>query len=95
MSNSHFENLRERLRDLRPVLLRNPCSQSYLEFFDEWVREYEFDLALHAVCDYLLEQNTVPENITIEQISSLHEAMDIQDECVNRLRLKTGAAGAT
>ena len=59
--------------------------------FDEFIREHEWELALHVVCDYLLEPKTpsAPQEL-IEQIESLHRGMDIQDSCVTELRRKAG-----
>ena len=59
--------------------------------FDEFIREHEWELALHVVCDYLLEPATPPAAPElIEDIQSLHKAMGIWDSCVTDLRRKAG-----
>ena len=58
--------------------------------FDEFIREHEWDLALHVVCDCLLEQTTPPEPAVVEQIQALHDIMKIGDSCVMKLRRKAG-----
>jgi hypothetical protein len=58
--------------------------------FDEFIREHEWSLALHVVCDCLLEQTTPPEPAVVEQIQTLHDMMKIEDSCVMKLRRKAG-----
>ena len=59
--------------------------------FDEFIREHEWELALHVVCDYLLEPATpaaAPE--LIAKIQNLHEIMGLEDSCVTDLHRKAG-----
>jgi hypothetical protein len=59
--------------------------------FDEFLREHEWGLALHVVCDYLLEPATPPAAAElIEEIQGLHKAMGIEDSCAIDLRRKAG-----
>jgi hypothetical protein len=61
------------------------------QLFDEFVREDEWELALHLVCDYLLEPKTQgPPTAAIQQIEALHGAMQITDTCAADLRRKAG-----
>jgi|SRR5580704_10173966 hypothetical protein len=84
-----LEELRVRVMQLRPVLLGGLKTDGYLNLFDEFVREWEPDLALHCVCDYLLEPETVTlDGATIEEVCSIHLSMDLRDDCVERLRTK-------
>ena len=77
------------MSELRPILERGENASGYLALFDESVRESELGLALHAVCDYLLEPGPAsPESGIIENIRSLHGSMRIEDDCVDRLRQK-------
>ena len=71
------------LRDIVPI----EWNPEAVPLFDEFVREHEWGLALHIVCDYLLEPTTpsAPQGL-IEQIESLHKTMEIQDSCVTELR---------
>jgi hypothetical protein len=74
--------MKERLASLRAVLSTGNGTNS-LELFDEFVQQHEWELALHVVCDHLLEPTAqaAPSGV-IQQIKSLHEAMGIQDTCV-------------
>ena len=50
------------INDLQPQLevLKSvfPLNERQNELFDEFVREHEFGLALHIVCDHILESNS-------------------------------------
>ncbi len=84
-----FDELRARVEQLRPILADKQDAYGYLSLFDEFVREAEFGLALHAVCDCLLEPETPrPEPTTVERIRALHALMEIEDDCLDRLRQK-------
>jgi len=53
------------------------------QLFDEFLREHEFELALHVLCDYLLEPTTQPAAPTVVKlIEKLHASMQIVDNCV-------------
>jgi hypothetical protein len=74
------------LQSLRPILLTEH-GHSFLDLFDEFMREQEFELALHVVCDYILEPNTLTvSNATVEEIRRLHTEMRIVDDCVEDLQ---------
>jgi hypothetical protein len=64
------------------------------EVFDEFVEQHEWELALHLVCDYLLEPTSqaAPEAV-IRQIQSLHEARGIENTYVADLREKAQQHG--
>jgi hypothetical protein len=83
------------LQDLKGQLeiLKNAISKELdpkdSELFDEFIREHEFGLALHLICDHLLESTRQPATATlIQQIQALHVAMKVEDNCVPRLRAK-------
>jgi len=83
--------------DMRQIFanLRNVVSTEWNSdapaVFDELIREHEWELALHVVCDYLLEPATPPAAPElIEKIQSLHKVMGIEDSCVTDLRRKAG-----
>jgi hypothetical protein len=82
------EEVNEKLARLR-AMLSTAGGFNSSEVFDEFVREHEWGLALHVVCDYLLEPTAqaAPEAV-IQQIQSLHAAMGIEDTCVADLRGK-------
>ena len=78
--------LRAQLQSLRPILL-NEGSQSFLKLFDEFIEHYEFGLALHVVCDYILKLDSPKVSTAIvEQIRQLHITMKIIDGCVEGMR---------
>lgn len=81
------EEMVQKLRSLRPVL--SAGGDDVNQLFDDFVREHEWGVALHLVCDHLLEPTAqaAPEAV-IQQIQSLHEAMGIKDTCVADLRGK-------
>jgi hypothetical protein len=87
MSESDIQtiDLREQLGILRSVLSGSPNGR-YLDLFDEFMREHEFGLALHTVCDYILEPDTPPvSGLAVERIENLHAAMKMQDDCIEKL----------
>lgn len=91
MDKKRFEELRAGVEELRPILVAEQRAHGYLSLFDEFVREAELGLALHTVCDYLLESETPrPEATTVERIRALHASMEIEDDCLDRLRQKAG-----
>lgn len=74
------------LQSLRSVLL-SELNHSFLDLFDEFMQQREFGLALHAVCDYILQPDSprVSESI-VEQIRRLHIAMKIDDHCAEEVQ---------
>ena len=84
--------MRQTLASLRNVVSTewNPAA---LSVFDEFIREHEWDLALHVVCDCLLKQATPLEPSVIQQIQTLHDTMEIEDSCVMGLRRKAVPQG--
>jgi hypothetical protein len=79
----------QKLASLRPVLSTGGDDANQL--FDDFVREHEWGLALHVVCDYLLEpKSQAAPTAVIQQVETLHEAMGIVDTCVADLRRKAG-----
>ena len=60
---------------------------SFLDLFDEFMQQHEFGLALHVVCDFILDPDSPPANkSTVDQIQGLHIAMKIDDRCVEELQ---------
>ncbi len=55
--------------------------------FDEFIEHNELGLALHIICDSVPEREEVRiDDREIEAIETLHEQMQIRDECVVALR---------
>jgi hypothetical protein len=92
MENRHAwqEEMKEALARLRAALSTGGGFNSS-EIFDEFIQEHEWGLALHVLCDYLLQPTTqAASTAVIQQIRTLHEAMGIEDACVADLRVKAG-----
>ena len=89
MEENAIQKLQAQLKALRPVLLTRH-GHSFLDLFDEFMQQREFGLALHAVCDFILEPDSPRVNrSTLDQIQQLHVAMDIDDGCIQELRRKS------
>jgi hypothetical protein len=85
-----LSEVQQRLQTLRP-LLQTQTPPHYLRLFDEFIREHEFGLALHSLCDSLLDPNSpTPDESTLAQIKELHQLMKIQDNCLKKLQQRTG-----
>jgi hypothetical protein len=83
---SQEDVVRQKLAGLRAVLEARQDS-AWLAQFDEFIREHEWELALHVVCDHLLESKDHAERPEVlDQIAALHEAIGIKDTCVADLR---------
>ena len=77
---AHFEDLWAGLSPLRGFL-----GEDREQWFDEYMDHNEFGLALHVVCDSLLEEEElVVDDCTIEAIETLHEKMQLVDACVTQ-----------
>jgi hypothetical protein len=62
-------------------------AHSFISLFDEFMKEGEFGLALHAVCDFLLEPGSPRvTKSTLDRIQHLHTAMKVDDSCVQMLQ---------
>lgn len=85
--------MEQKLTNLRAVLSEGQALDAH-QVFDEFVREHEWGLALHVVCDYRPEPTApaAPEAVR-QQIQSLHEVMAIEDTCVADLRRKAERVG--
>ena len=89
----HYRDLANRLKSLRGLISDPPNGAKYAELFDEFVSVSEFELALHALCDSLLESvSALPDQTALDQIELLHQRMGLRDDCVSRLRQKRMAS---
>lgn len=80
-----FNNVRTRLQNLRHLISHSETAQGYLDLFDEFVREYEFALALETLCDFLVEAGSPVRPTVLAQIDDLHKLMKVEDSCVEKL----------
>jgi len=84
-----WKKTQEALRALRP-LISEPARAQY---FDESLDANELEIALHALCDFMLRDGAPPiDGAALAQIDSLHHLMGINDSCVNKLRLNATRA---
>jgi hypothetical protein len=84
---SHFDRVSALLRELRVALEDHALFQNHREWFDEYLEANELELALHSACEALLESpHDKPSAEVLKKIQDSHEAMDLQDDCVERLR---------
>jgi hypothetical protein len=85
------KELQVQLQSLRPALLAE-CDRSFLNLFDEFEQQHEFDLALCVVCDFIIDSDSpqVSKSI-IDRILRLHSAMKINDGCVQKLQSRMTA----
>jgi hypothetical protein len=81
----HFDRVSALLTELRTALEDHPVFRSRREAFDEYLGANELELALHSACDALLESPTMPSAEVLKKIEDAHKAMDLRDDCVERL----------
>lgn len=75
----------ELLRQILPQTGRQPVA------FDGFLREQEFGLARHVICDYLAEPSSARADTTIiNRIHDLHAAMGMEDGVFVRFWRKEG-----
>ena len=82
---AQFEEVKTRLGNLRHLILGPEAATAYLALFDEFVREYEFGLALETLCDFLSEGATPFDAAVLVEIDDLHKLMRVEDTCVEKL----------
>ena len=85
----HYNKLKTELGSLRYLFPHTGSAPEHLESFDEYVREYEFDLALDRLCYVLLEAAAAVDTAALQKIENLHNLMNIKDSCVEKLRALT------
>jgi hypothetical protein len=82
----HYDRVSGLLRELRAALENHPVFPSCREAFDEYLEANELELALHSACDALLESPyDRPSDEVLKKIEDAHKAMDLRDDCVERL----------
>lgn len=86
---AQFSDVRTQLQSLRHLISHSETAQGYFDLFDEFVREYEFGLALETLCDFLVETGNPVDPAVLAQIDSLHKLMRVEDACLEKLRTLT------
>lgn len=62
---------------------------TFRALFDDFLANREFGLALNVLCDFLLEPDVPPlSESEFNEIALLHTLMEVQDDCLVRLRDK-------
>ena len=88
-----YFDLAGRIAQLRPLI--NDGGSQTLYFFDEFLREQEFDLALHIICDFIIESpNICISGSVLNEIRDLHKQMELEDQCILDLEKKIQNDGA-
>jgi hypothetical protein len=88
-----YPDLTSRIAQLRRLI--DDSGNQTLYFFDEFLREHEFDLALHVVCDFIIESPSVCiSGSVLNEIRDLHKQMEIEDQCILDLENKIENEGA-
>jgi hypothetical protein len=91
MSKLHdlWRELTIELQTLRSLFPPSETGTTAAKYFDEFLSVNELGLALHVVCDFLLDPDSPPASSELQaQLQSLHSKMEIVDDCVSRLRQK-------
>jgi hypothetical protein len=74
---------------LRPIFPSGRRGETCCALFDEFLENREFGLALDVLCDFLLEPDVpLPSETEFNEIALLHTLMEVQDDCILRLRDK-------
>jgi hypothetical protein len=82
----HYDHVSALLRELRTSLEDLVVFRNRREAFDEYLEANELELALHSACDALLESPfDKPSVEVLRKVEDLHKAMDLRDDCVERL----------
>ena len=87
MKNLHayYRDVSERLGSLKDLI----SDAGRLKYFEESLAANELEVALHALCDFLLEPRTPAVSCAaLRQIESLHTLMEIEDDCIKKLSEK-------
>jgi hypothetical protein len=92
---AYYREISSRLREMIGLFDDQPGGASYRGYFEETLDANELEIALHALCNFLLETKTRPvAESVIVQIQALHGAMGLEDECVSRLKQKLSSQSA-
>ena len=89
ISSDHYRDLIRRLDSLKGLFSGRPGASGLRAYFEESLAANELEVALHALCAFLLDPSAPPVSGTVaEQVSELHSLMGLEDECVYKLTAK-------
>jgi hypothetical protein len=81
----HYRDVSDRLGRLKDLV----SNAEGLRYFEESLAANELEVALHALCDFLLERSSLPvSSAVLEQVKDLHDLMQLEDNCVEKLKQK-------
>jgi hypothetical protein len=80
----HYRSVSAQLLTLETIFDDSERGKNYRNHFKEELEENE--VALHTVCDFLLERNSPLDAEVLNRIDALHKQMQIHDDCVDKLR---------
>ena len=90
----HYREVHNLLLPLERVFDESLEAQKYRSFFREELDANELGVALHAICDFLLEPTTIPMSASVvDEIEALHKKMAIEDDCIAKLRQRLEDSG--
>jgi hypothetical protein len=82
----HFRLVSAQLLELDSIFGESEKGRNYRIYFREFLEANELELALHTVCDFLLETcGPAVDTEIVARIDSLHQQMSIDDDCSARL----------
>ena len=85
----HYAHLTRLLQSLRPLFSLNEGLSSFRAYFDEELDANEFEIALSALCDFLLEPTTPGiASAELEKIDAAFHAMNLGDGRTAALQAK-------
>jgi hypothetical protein len=83
----HYRSVSAQLLTLETIFDDSERGKNYRSHFKEELEENELEVALHAICNFLLEQECPLEDAeALARIDALHKQMQIHDDCVEKLR---------
>jgi hypothetical protein len=82
----HYRSVSDKLLAFEALFDQSERGRNYRSHFREFLEANELELALHSVCDFLLEKGAAAVDAgTIDRIDSLHQQMSIHDDCAAKL----------
>ena len=89
---AHFDRVSTLLRDLGTTLQDDSSFRRHRSRFHEYLDQNELELALHAVCDGLMESSTHCSEEVVRMIDDAHTGMGLHDSCAEALRERQRAS---
>jgi len=85
-----WTKLNLRLLALREAFGESAEGKSSRDNFEGFLEANEYEVALHILCDFLLEHEPVVlKESVLNEISELHTMMNLNDDCERAMKAKT------